>query len=123
MILHANAIPENRSACIRTRGIDGDDSNRSILLAIVLGQLIHERTLARAGRTSEAQNPRMSAAWKQSLQKLRRSRRTVFDHADSARQTPRIAGTQAINQWLEVGSQTVSVKQGWHKQKRRAAFG
>ena len=62
--------------------------------AIVLGQLIDQRALARAWRASQAQNPRMPGLWEQSFQQLPPARRTVLHHADSPRQTPRVAGTQ-----------------------------
>src|ERR1700674_3788467 len=110
MILHTNAIPQNRPARIRTSGVNRDDSNRAVLLAIVLGQLIDQRALTRAGRSSEAQNPRPPSMREQRLQQLRPAWRAVLNHADRPRQTPRIAGAQLLNQWLEVGGQTVSVK-------------
>jgi len=123
MILHANAIPQNRSARIGTGGIDCDNPHRTILFAIVLGQLIDQRTLARARRPSQAQNPRVPSVREQRFQQLCPAWRAVLDHADSPRQTPRIAGAQLLNQWLEIGGQPVSVKQTRHKQKRQAAVG
>ena len=111
MILHANAIPQNRPARIRTGGINCDDPHSPIFPAIVLGQLIDERTLARTGCTGKAQNSRVTGLWEQSLQQLGPPTRAVLDHADSPRQTPRIARTQLLNQWLEVVAQSVSVKQ------------
>ena len=61
MILHANAIPKNRPTRIRAGGINCDDPDCAVLLAIVIGQLIHQRALASAGRTGKPQNPRMSS--------------------------------------------------------------
>jgi hypothetical protein len=77
--------------------------------------LIDERALARAGRASKTQNARVPSLREQRFQQFGPAWRAVLDHANGARQTPRIAGTQLLNQWLEVEAQSVSVKQTWEK--------
>jgi len=72
--------------------------------------LIDQSTLARTGSTGKTQNPRMSSLRKQRFQQFRPPRRAVLDHADSPRQSPRVAGAQLFNQGLEVVPQTASVK-------------
>src|SRR5262249_34179648 len=49
VILHADAVAENRSAGVGAGGVDGDDPHAAVFLAIVFGQLIDERALARTG--------------------------------------------------------------------------
>ena len=68
MILHADAVPQNRPARIRTGRIDRNDSHCAILLAVMLCQLIHKRALARARRAGEPQNPRVTSLRKQRFQ-------------------------------------------------------
>ena len=48
MILHADAVAQNRSARVRTGRVDGDNADRLILflIALVLGKLIDQRALA-----------------------------------------------------------------------------
>ena len=58
MLLHADAVAQNRSAGVGTGGIDRDDADGAFFLAIVAGQLIDQRALARARRTGESKYPR-----------------------------------------------------------------
>ena len=111
MILHANAIPQNRSARIRAGGIDRDDPDRTILFAIVLGQLIDQRALARPRRSGQAENSRVARLRKQGFQQLRPPRRSILHSGDGAGQSPRIAAAQALKPGLKFRGQTVSVKQ------------
>ncbi len=46
--LHANAIAQNRASGIRAGGINGDDANGFLALAVIRGQAIDQRALARA---------------------------------------------------------------------------
>ena len=53
MLLHANAITQDRAAGVWTCRIDGYDSDRVALLAVMFRQLIDKRALARTWRTSK----------------------------------------------------------------------
>lgn len=117
MILHADSVAQNRPTGVRASGIDRDDPDRTVFFAIVLGQLINQRALASAGRTSEAQNPRMPRLRKQGLQQIRPTGRPVFDDANRPRQTSRIAGAELLDQRLEVEAQSVSVKHMMEKEE------
>ena len=60
MVLHANAVAQNRAAAVWTGGIDRDDAYRLVLLAIVACQLIDQRALAcprRAGQPDYSRSP------------------------------------------------------------------
>ena len=102
MLLHANAVAQNRAAGVGAGGIDGDDADRRSLLAIVVCQLIDQRALARAGRAGEPEYPRLAAVRKQGLQQLRPSRRVILDGGDGARQRAGIAGAELMQS--EVGN-------------------
>jgi hypothetical protein len=82
MLLHADAVAQNRSACVRTGGINRDDADRAFFLTVVVGQLIDQRALTRPRRTGESKYPRLSAVGKKCLEQFGPARRTVFDRAD-----------------------------------------
>ena len=54
MALHADAIAKDRAAGVRTGGIDGDDANCFSLRAVMRGQPIDQRALARSRRACHA---------------------------------------------------------------------
>ena len=92
MLLHANAVAQNRPACIRARGINGNNSDAAILTAIMLRQLVHQRALACAGSAGQTHGSCASSVGKQFFKKLNRSRRVVLDRRNSAGQRTEIAG-------------------------------
>ncbi len=53
VILHTDAVAQNRAARVRAGGIDRDDADGTILFAIVPRQLIDQRALSGARRASE----------------------------------------------------------------------
>ena len=61
MRLHADAIAEDGAAAEWAGGIDGDDADGLVLLAIGVRDLIDQRALARAGRAGEAQQQGIAA--------------------------------------------------------------
>ena len=67
MILHANAIAQNRSASVGTGGVDGDNADGTIIFAIEAGQLIDQRALARSGRPRQPKHTGFPAVWEQSF--------------------------------------------------------
>ena len=74
MLLHADAIAQNRASRVRAGGIHRNDAHRAVLLAIVARQLIDQRALARARRTSEAEYACMSTVRKKNLKQFRPAR-------------------------------------------------
>ena len=111
MILHADAIAQNRSSRVRAGGIDGNDSDRSIFFAIVFCQLIDQRALACAGRAGHTENPSCASLGKESFQQISPSRPAIFHRADGARQRSRIPVAQPLDQSLVVVAQAFSVMQ------------
>lgn len=97
MLLHANAVAENRATGIRTRGVDSNDAHGAIVLAIMPRQLINQRTLPRSRRPGEANHACMTGMREQRLQQFRPSRVTVLYNADSASQGADVAGAQLLN--------------------------
>ena len=70
MILHANAVSENRPARIRTRRINRDDADRLLLFAILFGELIDERALARSRSASEPDDARLATMREECFEQL-----------------------------------------------------
>lgn len=112
MLLHADAVAENRSACVRTGGINRDDADRAFFLTVVVGQLIDQRALTRPRRTGESKYPRLSAVGKKCLEQFGPARRTVFDRADGPGKGARIAGAKLVNPLLDFCFQDVQCKAG-----------
>ena len=57
MLLHANPVTENRSPGVGTGGINGDNADAPVFLAVLTGQMVDQRTLARprsAGESDDA---------------------------------------------------------------------
>ena len=111
MLLHANAVAQNRPTGVRTGRVNRDDSHCTILLPIIPRQMINQSALARTRRASEPKDTRLPAMRKQSLQQIRPPRRAVLDGGDGARQSARVARPQLVDPCLDVLIQTVSVKQ------------
>ena len=98
MLLHANAIAQNRAPGVRARRIHRDDSDDMALLAIVARQLIDKRALAGAGRPGQPKNPRMPTLTKKYFEQLRPARQPVFDRSNGPRQRSRITRANLISQ-------------------------
>ena len=97
MVLHADAVAQNRPARVGARGIDSNDANGAAFLAVVARELVHQRALARARRAGESKDSRMSAMGKERLEQFRPSRGAVFDRADGTGQRASIAGANLID--------------------------
>jgi len=97
MILHANAVAENCSACIWARRIDCDDADRLIFFAVVLSELINQRALPCPRRTRQANDARMAGVGKEFLQQLGTASPPVLDCRNGAGQRAGIARAQPIN--------------------------
>ena len=66
--------------------------------AVVLGELIDQRALARSGRAGEAENAGLAAVREKRLQAARRIRAAIFNGADGARKRARIASAHPVYQ-------------------------
>jgi len=110
MVLHANAVAQNRPACVWTSRIDRDDADGAFFLAIVAGQLIDQRALTRTRRAGEPENSRMPAVRKESLEQYGPARRAILDRADGTGQSAQIAGAKLVNPLLDFGFQDVQCK-------------
>jgi hypothetical protein len=88
-----------------------NDANRAIVFTIVPGQLIDQRALSRSGRSGQANDSCMTSMRKQGFEQIRPTGISVLDGADGACERAGIARAQLPNQWLEVVTQTASVKQ------------
>jgi len=70
MLLHADAVAQNRPASVRAGRIHRDDADRVILLAIVAGKLIDKRALACTRWAGQSKDPGLSAVGKQRLEQF-----------------------------------------------------
>ena len=68
MLLHADAVAQNRPARIGAGGVDGDDSHGLVLLAIEPRQLIDQCALARSGSARQTYHASAAAVGEQGLQ-------------------------------------------------------
>jgi hypothetical protein len=64
MLLHANAVTQDRAAGIRTGRINSNDANRAILFAIKARKLIYQRALPCARSASQADDAGFACIWK-----------------------------------------------------------
>ena len=90
--LHADAIAQNRAACIRTGGIHSDHADTFLLVAVIRGQPIDERALAgarRAGDAGEIRLPGVGKSWRRSSSA---SAGMVFDGRNCARYSAHVTG-------------------------------
>ena len=97
MILHADAVAQNRSASVGTGWIYGDNAHGAIVFAIEASKLIDQRALPRSRRPGQAEDARLAAVRKQRLQQLGPSRRAVLHGRNGASQRPHVAGAQLVN--------------------------
>ena len=97
MLLHANAVAENRAAGVGTGRIDGDDAHGAILPAINAGELIDERALACSGRASQAEDAGFAGMREESLEKIGPSWGAVLDGRDGSCQGAGIAGPKRVD--------------------------
>ena len=111
MILHADAVSENRSARVRTRGIHSDDSDSAVFFAVVPRQLIDQRALPRSRSTSHTDDTGFAGVRKQGLEQIGPPGRTILNRADGARERPGISRAHRLNHFLKAIVQTNSVKQ------------
>ena len=97
MILHADAVAQNRSASVRAGRIDGDNTHRTIVFAIKAGKLIDQRALPRPRRARQSEDARPAAVRKQSLQQLRPTRRAILHRRNRASQRAHVAGAELVD--------------------------
>ncbi len=102
VVLHADAVAEDGAAGVRAGGIDGDDADGLILLAIVLGQLVDQRALASAGRAGESEDAGVAGLRKRGFEQIGPAGGAVLDGGDGAGEGERIAGAKAVEPGLEV---------------------
>ena len=93
VVLHADAVAENRAAGVGAGGIDGDDGDGAILLAIKAGELIDQRALPRARRTGQADDPSFACVWEDCFEQIGPARRAILNARNSAGQRAGVAGT------------------------------
>ena len=71
-LLHPDPVAENRAAGERARGVDGDDRDAHLSLAIQAREPIHERGLATTGRSGDTDDVGLPGLRVQRLQHRRR---------------------------------------------------
>ena len=79
MLLHANAVAENRASGVRAGRVNRNDSYRALFLAIVLGQLIDQRTLPCTRGARQPNRARPSAKGEKSLEQVNPSGRVILN--------------------------------------------
>ncbi len=100
MILHADAVAQNRSAGVRTGRVHGDDADGLVVLAVVLGQLVDQRALAGSRRARQTENARMAGVGEESLEQFRPAGAAILDGGDGAGEGAGVAGAKTRNQRL-----------------------
>ncbi len=92
MLLHADAIAQNRAAGVRTGRIDGDHAYGLAFCAQSLRELIAQRALARARSAGDAEDQRAPGARKQLAQQLLGLGPAIFDPRRGAGQRADVPG-------------------------------
>src|ERR1700722_2831650 len=85
MALHADAVAENRAAREWTRRVHRDDADRLLLAAIMAGQAIYERALARARRAGDTDQIRIARVREHLAEDFFRFGRAIFNRGDGTR--------------------------------------
>ena len=113
MVLHADAITQDRSSRIRAAGIDGDDAYRLIFSAVVLGKLIDEGALAGSGSSCKADDAGFAGIGEKRLQQVGPAGSTILNGGDRSGQSTWIAGAEFCDPFCVLGNgvQTASVKE------------
>jgi hypothetical protein len=96
VVLHADAVAQNRAAGVGTGGVDGNDAQGAAGPAVELSQLVDQRALAGSWRAGQAEDAGAAAEGEQRLEQIGASGGAVLHRADGARQGPGIAGAQAL---------------------------
>ena len=91
MILHTDAVTEDRSAGIRTTGIDRDHRDGLPFPANKPSKLIAQSALSGSGRTRYAQYERAARVRKKLAQERLRFRMAIFDPRCGASQRTKVA--------------------------------
>ncbi len=91
MLLHADAVAQNRSACVRAGGIDSNDADRAVFFAVMPRQLVDQSALAGAGSAGHTQNARVAGVGEKSFQQIGPSGSAILDRTDDTGQRTRIA--------------------------------
>ena len=120
VILHADAVAENRSARVGARGIDRDDAQRLAFAPVELRELVNQRALPRPGCAGHAEDARLTAVREECLQQIRRLGPAILDRADGPCQGTRVARAQALYPGLEIVFQTFQCKaerKGWETRR------
>ena len=94
MILHTDTVAQNRPAGVRAGRVDRDDSDGLLLLAIVLGELIDQRALARSRRSSQTDHSRLAGVREERLEQIGTAGSAILDCRDGASERADVAGAQ-----------------------------
>src|SRR5579864_8705635 len=101
MGLHADAIAQDGAAGVRAGGIDGDDADGALLLAVLAGELVDQRALAGAGSAGHPDHARLPAEGEHGFEDSNGFRPPVFNGADGPGQSAHIAGANALDPGLD----------------------
>ncbi len=97
VILHANAIAENRPLCERTARIDRNHRDAMLLLAKRANELIDKGTLAGSRRSGDSNDPSRRNAARTFAKERVVAGPAIFDERDSACKRPNVAGANTID--------------------------
>src|SRR3954464_11977034 len=98
---HADTVAQQGAAGERAGGIDGQDAHRLPALADAAGETVHERALAGAGGTGDADHPRFSRLAVDPPDQLPLPRPAVLQDRDRPSESARVALEQARNEVVE----------------------
>src|ERR1700748_266085 len=91
MALHAHAVAENRAAGEWARWVDRYDADGLIFAAIMAGQAIYERALARARRAGDTDQIRIARVREHLAEDFFRFGRAIFNRGDGTRNRADVA--------------------------------
>ena len=98
---HAYAVAEDGAAAEGAGGIYGNDADGLSALAVLVGELVHQRALARARCAGNADDARPARIREERFQNLDRLRPPVFYCRDGASELARIAGAHSLHHTLD----------------------
>ena len=111
--LHANAVAEDRSASEWTRGIHGDDTDGFLLAAIMAGEAIHQRALARSRRAGDADAVRIAGVREKLAQDFFGLRLERFSIAETAREIARTSPARTCSAQFSTETVIVNTAREW----------
>ena len=98
VLLHPNAVAENRAPRVGTRWVDGEHGHALALVPVGPDQAVDERALAGARRTGDADHVRLPLVGKHRLQELEGVRVALVDQTASPSQRSNVPAFDPLHE-------------------------